>query len=367
MRPRTRHGRRRWARNRPIAPGDILVAVLRGIRSTLIAACCWGLSGCVSSTFNCSDDTSCQGLAGGQCETNGFCSGEDDTCESGRRYGSLAPASIADRCVAATTETTGPVPAGGSSSSSESTGLTTSLGTGSTGSTSVATTTDGTTGGVGTTDEEGSSTGVPPSPPLFDDDFERPNAEEVGNGWSEKTPEAFSIVDGVLTRVAGDAPYTENLVYRTDLTAADVELEAEFHYLDAASDTAPQLYARLDVEASLGTGNTRGYYLFVFNASQLFLGRSVSLDNVSDFDSSTPVPPLSNGVDYRMRLRVTGSGPVELEGVLERMEGGQWLESARVQGQDASSDAFGAGSAAVSAGPDLDTFAYDRVSGRPVE
>lgn len=321
----------------------------------------------MSSTFNCSDDSNCQGLIGGQCESNGFCSGEDETCASGRRYGSLAPDSIADQCVATTTETTGPIPASGSGSSSSSTGLTTSLGSESSGSTSTVATTDSTTGETGSSEEAESSTGAPPTPPLFDDDFERPDAEEVGHGWTEKTPEAFSIVDGALTRVAGDALYTENLVYRADLTAADVELEAEFHYLDAASDTAPQLYARLDIDGSAGPGDTQGYYLFVFNAEQLFLGRSASLDDVVDFDSSTPVPALANGVEYRMRLHVTGSDPVELEGVLERREGGRWLESARVQGQDASSDALGAGSAAISGGPDLNTFAYDRVSGRPVE
>lgn len=350
----------------------MLMTVFRGIRPTLIAACCCYLVGCTSSTFNCSDDTSCQGLVDGQCEPNGFCSAIDDTCESGRRYGSLAPASIADQCVVSSDESTGVTPSGESTSSSGATSLTTSLTKGGPGST-VGVTTSGdtassdTSGEPETTDAGESSTGQPPTPPLFDDDFERPDSEDIGNGWTEKTPEAFSIVDGALERTAGDELFTENLVYRTDLMAGDVELEAEFRYLDAASDTAPQVYGRFDIANSAAPQTAAGYYLFVLNAEELVIGRASTLDDITDFDTATPVPPLANGVDYRIRLRVVGSDPVELEGFLERMDDGEWLESARVEGQDGTPNALGPGSAAISGGRGLGRFVYERVAASPIE
>lgn len=56
------------------------------------------LGGCEESdAFHCLEDAQCG--AGGLCEANGSCSFEDEACESGRRYGALAPEGIANACV----------------------------------------------------------------------------------------------------------------------------------------------------------------------------------------------------------------------------------------------------------------------------
>src|SRR5512143_620936 len=63
------------------------------------------VAGCIepADTYVCS--TSAQCLHGGQqgsCESNGYCSFEDMTCPSGKRFGELAPADLAKQCVVST-------------------------------------------------------------------------------------------------------------------------------------------------------------------------------------------------------------------------------------------------------------------------
>jgi hypothetical protein len=59
----------------------------------------WKLAAC-SATYACAGDQDCvSGGAGGMCQPTGFCSFEDAECESGQRYGGLAPKGLADECV----------------------------------------------------------------------------------------------------------------------------------------------------------------------------------------------------------------------------------------------------------------------------
>lgn len=56
------------------------------------------LAGCgSSSSFTCADDSQCE--PNGTCEEVGYCSFPDETCGSGRRFGNLADAGIANACV----------------------------------------------------------------------------------------------------------------------------------------------------------------------------------------------------------------------------------------------------------------------------
>jgi len=54
------------------------------------------VSGCPSSTFLCQTDSEC---GSGQCESSGFCSFEDDSCDSGRRYEPNAGEGLGGTCV----------------------------------------------------------------------------------------------------------------------------------------------------------------------------------------------------------------------------------------------------------------------------
>lgn len=57
-----------------------------------------GVVGCSSdSLFRCADDSVCSD--GGICEPQGYCSFPDDACASGRRFGELADAGLANACV----------------------------------------------------------------------------------------------------------------------------------------------------------------------------------------------------------------------------------------------------------------------------
>lgn len=58
------------------------------------------LFGCKADEFQCKDDGDCDGEeALGRCEANGWCSFPDDTCGSGRRYGTHAGDGLASLCV----------------------------------------------------------------------------------------------------------------------------------------------------------------------------------------------------------------------------------------------------------------------------
>lgn len=55
---------------------------------------------CTSDTFQCSASSDCVlDALQGHCESNGHCSFDDSACASGRRYGELAPGSLAGECV----------------------------------------------------------------------------------------------------------------------------------------------------------------------------------------------------------------------------------------------------------------------------
>lgn len=70
----------------------------RILRLAALAAIAVLATGCLKKlpAFSCSDDASCG--PGGVCETNGFCSFADATCESGRRYGDQS-GRFSDLCV----------------------------------------------------------------------------------------------------------------------------------------------------------------------------------------------------------------------------------------------------------------------------
>ncbi len=66
----------------------------------MIAAAAVGVWWGCALTFPCSSDEQCtRGGATGVCQAAGYCSFPDDGCESGQRYGDLAPGDLAGTCV----------------------------------------------------------------------------------------------------------------------------------------------------------------------------------------------------------------------------------------------------------------------------
>ncbi len=94
------------------------MAGLFGALAAIVAGSC-------SSTFSCTDDSECTNEgSNGVCQpATGFCSFPDDKCESGQRYGDLAPDGLAGTCVPAGTAgdgtTTGTTPGTGGAATSD--------------------------------------------------------------------------------------------------------------------------------------------------------------------------------------------------------------------------------------------------------
>lgn len=122
-------------------------------------------SGCQRDAFFCDTPEDCTSEdGGGACESTGYCSFPDPECDTGRRYGDLAPSGLAGTCVPQTEDTEGsgpPTSTSGSTTDPTDPTLaeTTSANTSepSTSTTAPATSTESTEGG------ESSSTGDTPS------------------------------------------------------------------------------------------------------------------------------------------------------------------------------------------------------------
>ena len=81
---------------------------------------------CASSTFTCMDDADCEGLAGGACEADGYCSVPDAECPSQRRYADHS-GSQSGECVEEDVADTGATAASDGLGSSDATGISTTL------------------------------------------------------------------------------------------------------------------------------------------------------------------------------------------------------------------------------------------------
>lgn len=326
------------ARFRNRTRAGIVVAV--GGRYTAIACAALGglLLGCgAAPTYVCSSNTQCG--ADGTCEANGGCSFPDADCPSGRRFGEFAPSGNA--CV--------PQPGNDASSSASSSsttstepvqetlepGTTTTSDAGSTssGSEPVATTAGSTADSTSTSSGE-SSTGAPPSNDFFDD-FQRPNADDVGNGWIEKTPESFAVIDGGIRRVGSTGLYPDNLVYRPEGDWLDTEATVEFSWLDLSVNFgSPQCGLRIQMEDIQTAGSLTGYLLFVHGSTgNLMLSRQIAGSFTQEYTAEI-TPPFEVGTSYRFRFRVTGSDPVILDGYLEQLVAGVWTLHSEVHGMD---------------------------------
>ncbi len=134
------------------------------VRAVGLATCIVLGSGCTQETFFCDTPEDCASEGGGgACESTGYCSFPDPECDTGRRYGDLAPSGLAGTCVPQTADTDGSTGVGPTSISSTSDSSTSASDTTLSETTSTAETTvtppDSSTS---TGDAESSSTGAPP-------------------------------------------------------------------------------------------------------------------------------------------------------------------------------------------------------------
>jgi hypothetical protein len=333
------------------------------VRVSLIAVVYALAAGCQTSSFVCQTDVQCGAM--GTCEANGSCSFPDDTCDSGRRYG--AHAADPDVCVpveeSATDEpesstTTMPSTSSGPpvTSDDDSTTMAVSLSD----ATSV-TTSESTSSSTDKTTDSSSSTGEPMAPYDFEDDFERRDAEDVSNGWIEKTPDAFSLVNGGLRRTTGMTSYPDNLVYRPDEEWLDAEAVLSLTWDMVEPWGFPQFTLRAQLDDIAMAGSLTGYLLFVEDEGVLMITRQIAgeftLEEIVELTG-----PIVVGVPYRMRMRVTGTDPVQVDGYLEEFGAAGWVVHTEAHLTDASEMRITTpGTLALGAHVTLEAWTYEHI------
>lgn len=197
-----------------------------------------------------------------------------------------------------------------------------------------------------TTSEGGSSTSgsdTEGDEPTFFDDFERDDAQALGNGWVEKLPAVFSIDDGMVA-AGSNMPqqYFDQVVYQQDSVVSDIELRVEFRIDVADNSNEPHLVARQQDDA-LPSGEPNHCYILVpqLNSDmdkepdRLCLMRFDSTGLIGESRCTDwPNADLVVGEWYRLVMTIEGPGPVEMTGRLEHVADGVWTELVAVEWVD---------------------------------
>jgi hypothetical protein len=168
---------------------------------------------------------------------------------------------------------------------------------------------------------------------VFFDGFNRANSGNLGNGWTEKMPVAFSLSGNAV--VGTDTyPYgfPDNIVTRpSNEDQLNVEVAREFVRQSQASNFSfPQVHARIQ-RNTLSLPETIESYIFFVDETLAPPGAAVFAVQppvVGVYECvmvAIPFPsPLQVGSRYRLRFRVEGTYPVQLSGIVERFDGAQW-------------------------------------------
>jgi hypothetical protein len=165
---------------------------------------------------------------------------------------------------------------------------------------------------------------------FFSDNFNRPDNPDLGNGWVEKDPDAWSLLDGQVFSVDQNSSYQANIAYRPlaeDLR--DVEVGLEF-IRTAGVQPFPQVHARAQRDTLDDPLTLHSYLLFIDEFAESPGRAMIALsppvpDSPECYMRAIPLPePLVVGDRYRLRLTLIGQEPVVLTGVVEHFDGEQW-------------------------------------------
>jgi hypothetical protein len=172
----------------------------------------------------------------------------------------------------------------------------------------------------------------------FSDEFDRPDHPDIGNGWIEKNPNAFSISENtVLVNGSVLLSYRDNIVYRP---AADDSLDLRVSMeLLLSQDTPgfPQLHLRVQRDAVASLDTLDSYVLFIDNENtRAVLGRQRGT-NFADVLATLAIdPPLNTTDRFRLSLQALGTETVFLKALIERFDADVWLVIGKGQASDAS-------------------------------
>jgi len=201
----------------------------------------------------------------------------------------------------------------------------------------------------------------------FFDDFARAEGDDIGSGWTEKSPDSFVLTAGTARKsVSAVKDYRDNLVYRPATEdRRDVEVAIEFTSGGAGS---PQLFVRADRTTITTTDAYLGYVVYVATPGLLVLLRQVGSAFGTVMSSASISPPVEPSKRHRLRVSARGSIRVILDTVVERFDGGTWQTASTLHHEDdrperfADAGALGFAASISTAGP-----VYDNFSWRPLD
>jgi len=174
-------------------------------------------------------------------------------------------------------------------------------------------------------------------PAGFLDDFDRASGANIGNGWLEEMPAAFSLGNGIVVKNASPNTNRDSLVYRP---AAENALDGEATIEMRLRNTAvgyPQVFVRLQT-TGLGVNNAMVRYVLYIDGQvrRAVIARQAAGNNYAILATLNLSVAMNTTDSYRLCLRATGTDPVALEGRVERFTGGGWQPIGQANLADAS-------------------------------
>ena len=200
-----------------------------------------------------------------------------------------------------------------------------------------------------------------PSNPQFVDDFNRSDSSNVGNGWVEKSPAAFSLNAGAVEKAQVGSSYWNNIVFRpASENLQNVEASVEFT-LNALPPRYPQIFTRVQTATALTADYLDAYILYISNsATDAVLGRQEGSNFATTLASIAIAPGLNTTDTFRLRLSASGTNPVNLDAYVERFNGGGWDVIGQASVADSSPQRItGAGSVGFGGSNQEDEYIYD--------
>jgi hypothetical protein len=199
-----------------------------------------------------------------------------------------------------------------------------------------------------------------PDAKTFFDDFQRPNADPLGNGWVERFSGAFTIANGTATKQTSINGYRDNIVYRpASEDLADVEVSAEVRFTGSGPVDRPMLWARAQ---KIAPNKVDGYHVYLDCCTNHFhLARHVGAESteVAAFDTRALVP----NETYRWTLRVTGTVSTAVYARVEaRRDTGGWEMLGQTGYVDVDSDRIATPGAAGFSGDVQNGYTFDNFS-----
>ncbi len=163
---------------------------------------------------------------------------------------------------------------------------------------------------------------------VYFDNFNRPDNGDIGNGWTEKVPSVFSLIDGGIT--APETPsqgFNHLITYRPPAEdAQNVEVGMEFSREPGADTWYPQVHARVQRSTVQFTSSLSSYTLFYDSFNNPGQIHITPIDDYFECYIATwdVTQPFVEGDRYRLRLRVIGTNPVQLVGYMEHLNVDYW-------------------------------------------